>query len=306
MRHKIKLVANPTAGNFAVSKNWYSVQNKLKEILGDFCAELTTKPGDAIQITRRALHKGCETIAALGGDGTINEIVNGFFENGRLINPEAKLGIIPRGTGGDFVKTLGIPETVEQAAIRIRDGQIKKCDLGAVRFPCGDETNSRYFINIADAGFGAAVVAKVRQSTKALGPFFAYLTGLLRALATYKNQPMKIQVDDVFETEEPAAAVIAANGQFFGGGMWIAPNARLDDGKFEVVVVGDISRPEIIANIHKIYNGMLKSHPKIRYLQGIKILLHSDSPVGVEADGERLGTLPTAFEILPAMLNVLV
>jgi YegS/Rv2252/BmrU family lipid kinase len=306
MRHKIKLVANPAAGNFAVSKNWLSLQNKLKDILGDFSAELTTKPGDAIQITQRALQEGCETIVAVGGDGTINEIVNGFFENGRLINPEAKLGVIPMGTGGDFIKTLKIPDTPEAAAPRIREGQIKKCDLGAVCFPYGDGINSRYFINIADAGFGAAVVEKVRQSTKALGPFFAYLTGLLRALTTYKNQPMKIKVDDVFESEETAAAVIAANGQFFGGGMWVAPGAKVDDGKFEVIIIGDISRPEIIANIYKIYNGALKGHPKIRYLQGEKIFLHSDSPVGVEADGEQLRTLPAAFEILPAMLNVLV
>lgn len=306
MPQKIKLIANPVAGNHAVSKNWRSIQNKLKNVLGDFSAELTTQPGDAIQITRRALQDGCEIIAALGGDGTINEVVNGFFENERLINPEAKLSIIPMGTGGDLIKTIRIPEVAEEAALRIRDGQIKKCDLGAVRFASGGETHSRYFINIADVGFGAVVVQKVRQSTKALGPFFAYLTGLLRALATYKNQPMKIKVDDVFKTEETAAAVIVANGQFFGGGMWIAPGASLDDGKFEVVVVGDISRPEIIANIHKIYNGTLKSHPKIRYLQGEKILVHSDSPVGVEADGELLGALPAAFEILPATLNMLV
>jgi len=305
-QHKIKLVANPAAGNYAVSKNWSTVQKNLHRIWGDFSAELTTKPGDAIQITQRALQEGYENIVALGGDGTINEVVNGFFENNRPVNPEAKLGIIPMGTGGDLVKTLKIPEDLEAAARRIEIGCIQKCDLGIVSYQTLHERRSRYFINIADAGFGATVVEKVQQSSKALGPFFTYLTGLLRGLASYKNQPMRITIDHNFEHEGIFTAVVVSNGQFFGGGMWVAPKARLDDGQFEVVIIGDISRPEIIANVHKIYNGTLESHPKIRYLQGKKISLGSDSGVQVEADGEQLGTLPATFEILPAMVNVLV
>ncbi|HEX9653220.1 MAG TPA: hypothetical protein VGA99_05875, partial [bacterium] len=207
--------------------------------------------------------------------------------------------------GGDLIKTLQIPETVEGAAQRIIDKQIRKCDVGVVTCRSGGEMNARYFINIADAGFGATVVDNVRQSTKALGPFFAYLTGLLRALTIHKNHPIRITVDDSFEAEGSMTAVVVANGQFFGGGMWIAPRARLDDGQFEVVIIGDITRTEFIANVHKIYNGTLDSHPKVRYMQGRKILLHSDSRVGVEADGEQAGILPATFEILPGKLNVL-
>lgn len=305
MHSKIKLVANPAAGNYAVSKNWLSVQKELKNVWGDFSAELTTQPGEAIQITQRALQEGCETIVALGGDGTINEVVNGFFENGRLVNPEARLGIVPMGTGGDLVKTLELPDDLESAASRIGEVCTQKCDLGVIRYQSGDRTNTRYFINIADAGFGAAVVEKVQLSSKALGPFFAYLTGLLRTLATYKNHLIKIEINDSFVAEETVAAVVVANGQFFGGGMWVAPKAKVSDGQFEVVVIGDISPPEIIANVHKLYNGTLDTHPKVRYLSANKVALSSDSSVGIEADGEQLGTLPATFEILPAILNVI-
>lgn len=298
-------MANPVAGNHAVSKNWPTLQKKIQNLFGEFDFEFTARGGDAAVITRRALQNGCETIVALGGDGTINEVVNGFFENGRLVNPNAKLGIIPMGTGGDFVKTLKIPEN-EEAAQRIFSGQSQKCDVGLVRYQYGEEMQSRYFINIADAGFGAAVVERVRQSTKAMGPFFAYLTGLLRALATYKNQIVKIKIDDLPEFEEPVVAVVVANGQFFGGGMWIAPKANLADGQFEVVIIGDVSRPDIIANIHKLYNGTLAGHPKVRYLQGRTISLNAESSVSIEADGEQIGTLPARFEVLPAMINVLI
>lgn len=304
MTRKFKLVVNPVAGNQTIAKNWSDIGKRLKEILGDFSAEFTKAVQDATTITRRGLLEGYETIVAVGGDGTINEIVNGFFENEKLINPEASFGVISFGTGGDWIKTLEIPKSLENAASLIKDNRVKKCDLGFLKCLSLDGYPvSRYFINIADAGFGGTQVHLVNNSTKRLGPFLAYLTGLLRTLITYKNKPVKIKIDDFFEQEQIVNSVVIANGQFFGGGMWIAPKAKIDDGLFEVVIVGDVSRREVLANINKLYNGTLSKHPKVNCFQGKKVTLNANCDILIEADGEQPGKLPATFELLPKVLN---
>lgn len=304
MNRKIKLVVNPIAGNHTVAKNWSDFGRELKHILGDSSTEFTKDIYDATTITRQALWQGYETIIALGGDGTINEVVNGFFENEKLINPEASLGVIAMGTGGDWAKTLETPEKLEDAASLILDKRIKKCDLGLIKCQSLDGYPViRYFINIADAGFGGTLAQLVNNSTKALGPFFAYMTGLLRTLTVYKNKPMQIKIDDFLTQEQIANSVVIANGQFFGGGMWIAPNAKIDDGLFEIAIIGDVSRREVLTNINKLYNGTLAKHPKVKYLQGKTITLNSDFEILIEADGEQPGKLPATFEIFPKILN---
>lgn len=308
MNRKIKLVVNPVAGNHAIVKNWPEIGKKLKVILGDYSAEFTKDIRDATTITRRALMEGYETIVALGGDGTTNEVVNGFFENEKLLNPHASFGVISFGTGRDWIKTLEIPKTLGAAASVILENRIKKCDLGLLKcqslegYPV-----SLYFINIADAGFGGTLISLVNNPTKALGqPFFTYVLGFLRTLAIYKNKPFQIKIDDFFEQEQIVNSVIIANGQFFGGGMWVAPYAKIDDGVFEVVIVGDISRREALANINKLYKGTLSKHPKVKYLQGKKVGLDSDFEIFIEADGEQAGKLPATFEMVPGILNCII
>lgn len=304
MSRKIKLVVNPVAGHYTVVKNWSDIDKNLKNILGDFSAEFTKEILDATTITRRSLSEGYDTVIALGGDGTINEVVNGFFENEKLINPDASFGVIPMGTGGDWVKTLQTPESLQAAASLILENRVKKCDLGLLKCQGLDGSPvSRYFINVADAGFGGTLVQLVNHSTKALGPFFTYLTALLKTLAVYKNKPMHIEIDDFYAEELIANSVVMANGQFLGGGMWIAPKAKIDDGLFDVVIIGDVSRTEVLANINKLYNGTLARHHKIQYWQGKKVTLSSDFEILIDADGEQPGKLPATFEILPRVLN---
>ncbi|MFQ5864458.1 MAG: diacylglycerol/lipid kinase family protein [bacterium] len=304
MSRKIKLVVNPVAGNYTVAKNWSDLCKTLKNVLGDFSAEFTKDILDATTITRRALLEGYETIVALGGDGTINEVVNGFFKNDKLINPQASFGVIAMGTGGDWVKSFETPANLDHAASLILDHRITKCDVGLLKCQGLDGYPvSRYFMNVADAGFGGTSAQLVNKSTKALGPFFAYLTGLLRTLAVYKNKPIQIEIDDSYAQDQIANSVVIANGQFFGGGMWIAPQAKIDDGLFEVVIIGDVSKTEVLANIYRLYNGTLAKHPKVQSLQGKKVTLNSDSEVLIEADGEQPGKLPATFEILSRVLN---
>ena len=307
MKTKIKLIINPVAGNGSVKKKWSHVRriasNLFKEISWDF----TKKPADAIQLTRKAIHEGYETIVAVGGDGTIHEVVNGFFENGEPIHSDAVLGMISMGTGCDLAKSLELPHSLHTAMAKIKNHRCCKFDVGKLTYTKNNGKNGVcFFINIADAGFGGAMVEVVNQSSKALGQFVAYVSALLRTLATYKNKSIHIKIDDIFEAELTVNSVVVANGQFFGGGMWIAPKAVMNDGLFDITIIGDVTRRDVLAQLHKLYNGTLHTHPKVQTFRGKTVTLTSKHLVKLDADGEAAGVLPAYFEILPAALNVII
>ncbi len=242
----------------------------------------------------------------VGGDGTHNEVVNGFFENSKQINPEASLGIISMGTGGDLVRTLGIPKNVEDAATKIKDHKTQKFDLGFMRCQSlKGEPVTRYFINVADAGFGGTLTNLSYQSTKVFGATATYLIALLKTLFVHETTPVKIQVDDSFTKEQIIRSIVIANGQYFGGGMWIAPQAKTNDGLFDIIILGDLTRGEVLANIHKLYNGTMAEHEKVQTLHGRKVSLNSKSEILIETDGELPGKLPASFEMVPSVLNVI-
>jgi len=306
LNQKIKLVVNPAAGSSKTAKKWPETEKKLTNIIGKISIEFTKEASHATLITRHAIQQGYETIIAVGGDGTINEVVNGFFENAKQINPEASLGIIAMGTGGDLVRTLGIPKNVEDAATKIKTHKIKKCDLGFMKCQSlNGKPVTRYFINVADAGFGGTLTNLSYQSTKVFGTSATYLIALLKTLFVHETTPVEIKVDDSFSKEQVVRSVVIANGQYFGGGMRIAPKARIDDGLFDIVILGNLTPGEVLGNIHKLYNGTMVEHAKVQNLQGKKVNLNSESEVLIETDGELPGRLPASFEILPSVLNVI-
>jgi len=306
MNQKIKLVVNPAASSGKAAKKWPETEQKLTNILGKISIEFTKEAKHATSITRHAIQQGYETIIAVGGDGTINEVVNGFFENAKHINPEASLGIISMGTGGDLVRTLGIPKNIEDAAIKIKTHKTRKYDLGLMKcLGLNGEPVALYFINVADAGFGGTLTNLSNQSTKVFGATSAYLIALLKTLFVHETTTVEIQVDDSFSKEQIIRSVVIANGQYFGGGMWIAPQAKTDDGLFDVIILGDLTRGEVLANIHKLYNGTMAENEKVQTLQGRKVSLNSESEVLIETDGELPGKLPASFEIMPSVLNVI-
>ncbi len=306
MNTKIKLVVNPAAGSRKAAKEWPEIEKEVTDILGNFSTEFTKQANHATEITQLAIQQGYETIIAVGGDGTINEVVNGFFENERQINPEASLGIISMGTGGDLVRTLRIPKNIKEAAVKIKDHKIQELDLGLMKCQgLKGKPVTRYFINVADAGFGGTLINLSYQSTKVFGATAAYLIALLKTLFVHETMPVKINVDNSWSKEQNIRSVVIANGQYFGAGMWIAPQAKMDDGLFDISILGDITRGEVLANIHKLYNGTMAEHKKVQILRGKKISLNCESEVLIETDGELPGKLPASFEILPAVLKVI-
>ena len=300
----IAVVVNPRAANGRVGKRWPALKPALRDALGGFKLLRTERPGHATELVQNALREGFERIVSVGGDGTHNEVVNGFFDGQQPINPEASLALVPYGTGGDLERTLGVPRGLD-AIPHILDGIPAPSDIGRATYtlPDGGEA-TRYFINVADFGIGGAVVKRVNQTTKFFGGFASFLYGVVATVLTYRNPWLRLEIDGE-SIEGRCNNVIVANGQYYGGGMHVAPEARLDSGVFEIFVIGDVSRIEAIRNIPRLYKGTLADRPDlVQHLTASRITARSDEPVLLNLEGEQPGQLPVAIDLLPGAINL--
>ncbi|MBN2493334.1 MAG: diacylglycerol kinase family lipid kinase [Deltaproteobacteria bacterium] len=303
---KTLVVINPHSANRRTGQEWSSIRTALQNTLDEFDERFTTASGDATQIVREGLLAGTERIIAVGGDGTYNEVVNGFFEEEEPINPEALLGIVPRGTGGDLRKTLGIGRKLVDCLPVLRSGHFRTVDVGRASFldgagrPC-----RRHFINITSFGIGGLVDEMVNRSSKALGGKASFFLGTARAMLLYRNQTIRLKVDDHFDETLCINNVAVANGQYHGGGMWVAPGAEIDDGLFDVVILGDFSKLEMLTQGLRIYQGTHLDLPKVRSLRGLHVEASSDAEVLIDMDGEQPGKLPISLDVLPKALRLI-
>lgn len=243
-------------------------------------------------------------VVAVGGDGTLNEVVNGFFHNGAPIPTTSKLGMVPLGTGGDFRRTLRIPLDPKEAIHVIQAGTPRRLDTGCVTYAGdGGSTAVRHFINIADAGLGGEVAHRVNVGSKRLGSA-AFTIASALALIGWKNKPMQVVVDGN-AIDIVAQQVVVANCQYFGGGMRMAPSAKPTDGVFDVILVGNVGKLESVRKLGSIRNGThLDDHnPKIQLMYGKRVSVSSREEVRVDLDGETPGTLPALFEIQPGAIE---
>jgi YegS/Rv2252/BmrU family lipid kinase len=246
-------------------------------------------------------------IVAVGGDGTINEIANGFFDGKDIINPKTVMGIVPSGTGCDFIKSLHITTNLKRAMQVITQAPSPRIDIGRAKFQthAGSE-EERYFLNVADFGFGGEVLERMNQN-RAKRKAASYLKSTLATFFQYKNKRIRLKVDgeEIPRGEYLIGAI--SNGRIFGKGMKIAPNARLDDELFDIVLVKGMKVWEFIRNVWKLYAGTHLSHPKISLIQGKKIEAIPEDPnenILIEIDGEQVGKLPATFEIVPKSISV--
>ncbi len=304
---RTQVIINPHSANGSTGRRWKIIREELRRAIGDFDECFTERTGHATELAREGLRAGCERIVAVGGDGTNNEVVNGFFEQGRPVNPQAALGFIPRGTGGDFRKTLGIGKRLEECLPVLQAGRVRPVDVGSATFHDGaGQQIRRHFINITSFGIGGLVDALVNRSSKALGGRLSFLLATARALFSYRNRSIRLRVDDAFDERLTINNVAVANGQYFGGGMWVAPKASPDDGLFDVVILGDLSRGEVIRGSRRIYRGTHLEMPKVRWLRGRRVVAESDEEVLIDMDGEQPGRLPITCELLPGALRLIV
>jgi YegS/Rv2252/BmrU family lipid kinase len=303
---KTFVVANPKAAGGKVAKKWAELYLSISSSLGNTTLRFTGHQGHATELVRQAIHDGYERIAVVGGDGSINDGVNGFFDDsGEQINPEAILAIIPAGTGGDFSRSIGMSDVNPEQALR--SASVRPVDLGRMRLSDGKGgEHTRYFMNIASFGSTAAIMDKINSAPKILPGKATYFWGSIKGLMTYQNQRVRLRVDDVFDEELLVNSVAVANGRYFGGSMKIAPEARLTDGLLDVIIVGDVSLGEFLRSNKKIYKGEHLALKPFTFLRGKEVIAEpvDYDPVLVEADGERPGQLPARFDLVPESIRL--
>ncbi len=300
------LIVNPSSANGATGRKWPGIRKIIEtEFQETFDVVFTERPLHATELTREHLDEGYEMVVVVGGDGLMNEVLNGFFENDQNLFPDAVLGILSVGTGGDFIKTLGWEKDLSKGAQRLRGTETQILDVGKATFlGLEGEEKTRYFLNIAEFGSGAAVVEKVNRTSKAFGGAISFLWGILSTLPGYKNKEIQFAIDGDTERSAVVNVVIVANGQYYGGGIRSAPDAAMDDGLFQVVMGGDLTFPEVVWILPRFRRGNHLSHPKVDSYIGRHLRATSTEPVFIEMDGELVGTLPGSFEVLPRAVRL--
>ena len=261
----------------------------------------TEGPGHAIELARAALEQGHSYLVAVGGDGTIQEVVNGMMDDRGPLNPAAVLGILPSGSGSDFVRTVGLPRRPSRAIVRLSGGGVAEVDLGRVSYTVGDRTETRWFANIAEAGIGAEIVRRAERVPRRLRQG-RYLVGFGMGLTAFTKTDARIVLDGQ-SLDTQLTDLIVANAQFFGGGMRIAPGADPADGFFDVLIVKG-SKRKYVAALVKLYGGRHLPSPAIDCHRARRIEVTAAQPLLVEADGELLGTTPAVFEIAEHALRL--
>jgi YegS/Rv2252/BmrU family lipid kinase len=296
-------VVNPRSANGSTKKRWPEYLIRLREsgYLIDFA--YTTKPGDATRITQRVLKEGYSQIIAVGGDGTTNEVVNGFFFDDQQINTEAELAIFSHGTGGDLIRTLQISKGIEGFLEILQRGQKRLTDVGEVFFQDKDgQLAHRYFLNVADVGLGGETVDRVNRQSKLLGGKLSFLIGSVLSILRYHNKVMSCEIDGKLIFEGRLNSIMVANGQYFGGGMMIAPHAEIDDGLFDVVCLGDFSTLMLLRHLPKIYKGTHLEIPGVTVYRGRAVIITTVEKALLDLDGEQPGQAPLTFSIHPKAL----
>ncbi len=305
------IIVNPKSAGGSTRENWAAIASDLRAHFGPYSVAFTKAPGDGRRLASQAAESGRELIIACGGDGTINEVANGILESGR----DAEFGVMPSGTGGDFRRSLGIPQSAREAARALRDGKTRRIDVGRVTFQShAGETVSRYFLNVSSFGLAASIIERVKAN-KALDwlPLGGVRGRASFALSTLQEVvglgpvTVRVRIDGCEERLLQTVNFCVANARYFGGGMMIAPTARLDDGKLDLVNIGDIRTAKILLNAYTLYNG---SHLDLREVKSSLVTRIEVAPaerggeIHLETDGELPGRLPAVYEIVPSALRV--
>ncbi len=302
---KTMLIINPASSRGRTLGNWRKAEAEFVRSFKGLEVAFTERPGHAEEIARAALHDGFQWIISMGGDGTLSEVVNGFFEKGRPVNPDAALSVIASGTGGDFRRTAEMPAGAKAGLRHILNAGVKKIDAGHIRFTGHDGSQkSRYFINIASFGMSGEVDRRVNRARSGrLGPGGAFLIAAASAFLTYRNKSVSIEVDGkVIETRTRLALV--CNGKYAGGGMKFAPLALPDDGLFDVVIIGDLGAFRTVINFPRIFRGNHLERKGATFLRGREVRASSGEEVLLDIDGEDPGRLPARFTIVPGAINL--
>lgn len=305
------MIVNPKSASGSTRDKWAQTAADLRAHFGPFSVAFTKAPGDGIDLAERAARAGRTFIIACGGDGTINEVANGILRSGEKV----ELGVLPSGTGGDLRRTLGLPHTNRDAAAALRDGSTAEIDVGSVTFTNHDgETVSRYFLNVSSAGLAAEIVKRVKSAkvfdwlpVESVRGKANFAVSTLQEVIDLDAQIVRVRFDNGEEHSLETIAFCVANARYFGGGMMIAPDAKLNDGEFDVVNIGDIGAAKIFLSGISLYRGTHERLDEVKIRRARKVEIVSADPsrtILIETDGELPGRLPAVYEVVPAALKV--
>jgi diacylglycerol kinase (ATP) len=306
---KAAIIVNPFSGGGKNARVWGEIRDEVRSRIGGLVEFTTGAPNDATRFAKEIATNGnYDLLIAAGGDGTVNEVINGLFtEKGEAINKKLGLGILSAGRGCDFIRSVDIPSDTRKAVNILVNPKFQKVDLGCLFFrdEFGRDKN-RFFINIASAGIAGIVAKKVQNAPRYLPPEMIYFGSAASTFFTSKGQKMKVTVDEREVFDGACINVFVANGKYSGAGMCWAPMAKVDDGKFEVIIIEPISKYKLFFLTPKIYDGSYISTPGVLHFTGSNVLIESVDDVYLEVDGEQPGVAPMAVKVLPLALNLAV
>jgi diacylglycerol kinase (ATP) len=306
------VIINPASAGGATGAQWPRLASDLRAHFGAFACAFTEAPGDGRRIAEREARAGRRLIIACGGDGTISEVANGIL----AANADTELGVLPSGTCGDFRRTVGMPTRGSDAAAALRNGRTELIDVGRVEYQNqAGAGETRYFLNVSSCGMGGEVIQRVKGETgswlpayaaRLLGGKVSFAAAALQTTLSFKKPSVMVQLDERAERRLTVANLCVANARFFGGGMKIAPEAKLNDGLFDVVALGDLDTLTILTNVYKLYLGTHLGMQQVHHAHATRVTTRAvdGEPVLLEVDGELVGTLPATFEVRPRALRI--
>jgi YegS/Rv2252/BmrU family lipid kinase len=308
MSASVRVILNPSAGAGSTGRKIPLLEAAFKRHNISYEFAKTERRGHATELAAKAMRDGVDAIAIVGGDGTLNEVVQAYIDGAGKPIPGPDLAMIPSGTGGDFKRSLDLSGNLDEAVAKLASGQRRSIDLGVITFrrPREGEAKVRAFANIASFGLAGSIVVAV-DKLKHFGGRVGFYMASLKELAKYDNVPVRVRVDGELFYEGPVVNVIMANGRYFGGGMKIAPSAELDDGLLDVIVIGDLSKTRSVGLTKKIYDGTYVGEPGIVTCRGSFVEAEAVHPwlrVPCETDGEQPGAIPLTAQVHAAALTL--
>lgn len=293
------VIVNPASGRPDGGAGWRGIERALHESGLSFESVHTQHPGHGETLARQAMQAGRRHILAVGGDGSVNEVVQGVMTAGLADTREVTLAVAPTGTGNDWARSLGIGRDPRQIARALAAGRTLLHDVGAVDFPASGAPR-RWFINVAGAGYDAWVTERVPRPVPSA---FTYLGIALAGLVRYRSPQFRITTDGQ-QVEGRLLLAFVANGRYCGNRMNVAPTARMDDGLFDLLAVDELSLLQVLPKLAKLYGGRILGDPAVRHFRSAAVRIETDPPVTVQADGQVLGPTPAEFSLRPRALTV--
>ena len=297
--HTVFLV-NPASANGSTGRRWPELARRAAAAGLEGATLFSERQGHLAELAREAALDGAELLVVVGGDGSVNEVANGLAGLGR----QPEVAVVPRGTGWDFSRTFGIPRKIDDAVQVALEGDVRTIDLGRASYRAWDGSDATAsFANVASAGMSGAIAKRANETTKALGGKASYLWATFAVFSGWAATEIEVAVDGELRAG-PMFDVVVANGRFFGGGLEICPDAVPDDGVFDVLTIGDVTKRDLVQTMPKMYRGTHLPHPKAELLRGSSVTVTSETPLPIELDGEQPGTTPVTFEVAAGALRL--